>query len=76
MKQPARFWMVKGSGPAHIVHDSLTAAEAEAGRLAREYPGVSFYVMEAIACHRRVDVERIDLRGPGASVDDGLELPF
>lgn len=76
MIKPTRFWLVKGSGPANYQHDSLAEAEAEAARLARDNPGYTFYVMEAIACHRSVAIERIDLRGPGAPVDDDLELPF
>ena len=68
---PEQFWMVKGAGPASVMHDSQRGAEREAERLARENPGQRFFVLEAIAMHRRVDVERIALRG-----DPDAEIPF
>lgn len=70
--RPARFWMVKGAGPTSCCHDTLDSAEREAARLARAFPGARFFVLEAVACHRKVDVERIDLR----ATDDDQELPF
>lgn len=74
MTQPAKFWMVKGGGPASATHGSREAAEREADRLARLSPGTLFFVLEAVACHRRVDVERIAFdRKPGP---DDPEIPF
>lgn len=70
--QPKPFWMVKGAGPASAIHHSRGAAEAEAQRLARLHPGNEFFVMEAVAVHRKVDVERIVLRHDA----DYEELPF
>lgn len=72
MTQPRRFWMVQGDGPATYRHDNLHSAEKEAQRLARMNPGCTFYVMEAVAAHRRVDVERFSLRAD----DNGEEIPF
>lgn len=63
--------MVHGDGPSSVRQPSRAAAEVEAQRLARQNPGVEFFVLEAIAMHRRVDVERVDLR----EQNDG-ELPF
>lgn len=71
MTKPERFWMVKGAGPASACHGSRAGAEREAERLARQNPGTLFYVLEAVACHRRVDVERIALDGR-----DDPEIPF
>lgn len=74
MTQPAQFWMVAGDGPASARHPSREIAEREAERLARANPGTPFFVMEAVACHRRVDVERISLDGkPGPREP---EIPF
>lgn len=71
MSDPKMFWMVRGpDGPPRVMHMHPDAAEAEAERLARVNPGKTFYVLEAIAAHRRVDVERIDLR------DLSDEVPF
>ena len=56
MKQ---FWMVQGDGPARVRHSLRAVAEREAQRLARENPGTEFYVMEAVAGHRKIDVERV-----------------
>ncbi len=70
--QPRKFWMVSGDGPSRLRHPDRLSAEVEAQRLARANPGTPFFVMEAIAVHRKVDVERIDL-GDAPHVDD---VPF
>lgn len=57
------FWMVQGAGPATVRHSTRQLAEMEARRLARENPGHEFYVMEAVAGHRKINVERIEFRG-------------
>jgi hypothetical protein len=44
------FWMVYGEGqraPAYV-HQTAPSAVAEARRLAREHPGIRFYVLAAI----------------------------
>lgn len=69
-----QFWMVQGDGPSNFRHVSKVLAEAEAMRLARQNPGKEFYVMEAIVCHRKIDVERIELRESQSLGPDGL--PF
>lgn len=68
---PKPFWMVKGAGPASATHHSRAAAEAEAQRLARLHPRQEFFVMEAVAVHLKVDVERVVFRE-----DHEEELPF
>ena len=75
MTTPTKFWMVKGDGPAIVPHGSRAVAESEAERLARLHPGTPFFVLEAVACHRRVDVERISLDGKGDPRADP-EIPF
>ena len=60
-REPEAFWMVKGPGPASARHDTRSSAEREAERLARANPGQDFYVLQAIALIRKVDVERIAL---------------
>lgn len=70
MAEPQRFWMVQGDGPARYRHETRCGAEVEAKRLAATSPGTTFYVMEAVAAYRKVDVERFDLRG------DDEEIPF
>lgn len=61
-KQPEIFWMVSGNGPAVVRHSEREVAFREARRLAAENPGVEFFVVQAIACIRKVDVETIDMR--------------
>lgn len=61
-QDPEKFWMVQGQGPASYRHASQASAEYEAQRLARCHPGQMFFVMEAIAAHRKIEVERIALR--------------
>lgn len=70
MAEPLIFWMVHGDGPTSYRHDSRASAEAEAHRLARTNPGTAFFVMEAVAAYRKVDVERFSLR------PDDEEIPF
>lgn len=60
--EPRKFWMVSGDGPSRFRHGTQEEAEEEAQRLARSSPGTPFFVMEAIAVHRKTDVERRDLR--------------
>lgn len=69
---PTKFWMVKGDGPTSCIHRYQVDAEVEACRLAVANPGKLFFVLEAVACHRKVTVERIAL----PPVDDGDALPF
>lgn len=77
MTDPQPFWMVKGAGPASAIHGTRHEAEREAQRLARNHPGVAFYVMQTIACHRKVDVERISLIEAALDMDDDDEqIPF
>lgn len=64
-----QFWMVKGDGPAVAKHSCRADAEREADRLARLNPGVEFYVLEAVAGHRKLDVERV-------SFDPSDLIPF
>ena len=72
MSKIAKFWMVKGAGPTNAVHRSEASAQDEAQRLARLHPGTSFFVLEAVSLHRKVDVESIDLR----DMDEDDQTPF
>ena len=74
MSKINKFWMVKGEGPTNVRHFSREDAEREADRLACENPGFPFFVLEAVSRHRKVDVERIDLRGKADAEDD--QIPF
>ena len=61
-KDSKQFWMVAGMGPSQYRHSSRLDAEQEARRLSSQHPGHEFYVLEAIVCYRKVDVERTLLR--------------
>lgn len=60
------FWMVYGGGQGapRVMHATREIAEAEAKRLARNNPGVEFYVLESVSRAMKHDVEfvRIDRR--------------
>jgi hypothetical protein len=56
-----KFWMVKGNGPTNFKHRSKEAAMAEAERLANQYPGSEFYVLEAICIKKASNMETTDL---------------
>lgn len=53
------FWMVYGTGQGAPTfrHGTFEGAKAEAERLARQSPGIEFYVLRSIGRARRVDVE-------------------
>lgn len=72
---PRQFWMVSGDGPSRFRHETQLDAEREADRLARAHPGQAFFVLEAISVHRRVEVERRDLRAT-AEFHDEQGIPF
>lgn len=67
--------MVAGDGPTSVRHRARADAEKEASRLARAHPGTEFFVLEAVAMHRRVDVERISF---DSADEDGIpeDMPF
>lgn len=68
------FWMVYGlhQGAPTVMHYTREIAEAEAKRLARNNPGIQFFVLEAVSRAEKIDVQftRIDRR----YLDDGV--PF
>jgi hypothetical protein len=68
-----KFWMVYGEGqnPPRFKHDTYDAAQTEAERLARAYPGIAFYVLMPVAVSKRVDVETREL----VKLDD-IGIPF
>jgi len=76
----SKFWMVYGIGqrqPA-FQHDSKALAEHEAKRLARNNPGVTFVVLEAVSAMIKHDVEVIALRERSDNpANDGMpfEMP-
>lgn len=53
------FFMVYGMGQGAPTarHDSFSRAKAEAERLARNNPGIEFYVLATVGCARKTDVE-------------------
>lgn len=69
---PSVIWMVKGSGPSNVTHDSKRSAEMEAARLATANPGQTFYVMKAVTAYRKEAAERFSLDGH----DEYGETPF
>lgn len=73
---PHPFWMVKGEGPATAIHMSRRDAEIEADRLARKMPGMRFYVLQAVACHVKVEVQRIDMTDMAEAMDADATIPF
>jgi hypothetical protein len=69
---PSKFWMVKGSGPTNVIHDTREAAEREAGRLAAAGGGQWFYVLEVVSAYRSTNTTRFAF--DGRDPDGGL--PF
>ena len=72
--EPVKFWMIVGIGqnPPRARHETEHAAFAEANRLARNNPGIEFYVLESMARAVKDEV-RFDRMKP-AEADDGI--PF
>ena len=68
-----RFWMVYGEtqGPPTVMHASRHLAKTEAARLARQNPGIAFYVLEAVE-----GVEKQDLRRVVFDADPQPPRPF
>lgn len=61
---PTKFWLVwspQGVAPPRHRHATLAAATNEAKRLAAMRPGCEFFVVEAVGCARKVDVEWADI---------------
>lgn len=71
---PEPFWMVYGErqGPPAVQHASREIADAEAKRLARNNPGIRFFVMESVAVAEKHDVSFTAFTR--RSIDD--EIPF
>lgn len=65
-----RFYMVSGVGPSRVRHDSLDSAEREAVRLARENPGIEFFVMASIRAFVKDDVRQVEI------LDRDADIPF
>lgn len=56
--EPAdKFFMVLGMGVPTYRHATIGSASREAERLAREYPGQEFIVLEALAIVKKSDVQ-------------------
>lgn len=58
MKQSEPFWMIYGLGmnaPA-VRHDQFESAKRECERLARNNPGIRFYILATVASAERNDV--------------------
>ena len=57
-EKPKHFWMVYGldQGAPAVRHEAEHIATAEAKRLARNNPGIEFYVLESVARALKADV--------------------
>lgn len=77
-KAKETFWMVYGMGQhaPTMRHKTHASAKAEAMRLARSCPGITFYILETVGYVQKVDVEYEPLGGHiyADEPDDGL--PF
>lgn len=81
-KISGKFWMVYGidCGAPTARHGSKEIAETEAKRLARNNPGTTFVVLEAVTAIIKRDLDVITLRERGSSdasaalADD--DIPF
>lgn len=67
------FWMIYGDrqGAPTMRHLSFDAAKAEASRLARQHPGIRFFILEAVGAVEKIDIRFMNFRDP---YDDGI--PF
>lgn len=75
---PETFWMVYGldQGAPTARHSSRSRAEDEARRLARNCPGIKFFVLETVACAEKIDVVFIRHKRLSANGIDDSDLPF
>jgi len=69
-----QFWMVYGLGCGEPtkMHSHFDIAKGEASRLARNNPGTTFVVLEAVAACMKRDVDFVTLKN--RREDDGI--PF
>lgn len=67
-----QFWMVLGTGAPTHRHPSRAVASVEAERLAKSFPDVKFYVLEAVAVVVKQDVQWTSLDGRNGNGD----VPF
>jgi len=75
--KPKQFWMVYGIGKfaPNVMHHTRESAAVEAKRLAREAPGVTFVVLEAIGAVTKREFDTVTFRAaPNDDADDGI--PF
>ena len=61
VRRERAFWLVKGLGSATFEHPSVSSAQTEAERLARNSPGETFTVLGPL-CSYRKDMLVTDLR--------------
>lgn len=75
MGNVTKFWMVQGigQGPAKHRHATRKQAAAEARRLARATPGVTYVVLESIEAVTLREFDTIDFR---ATVNTPDDYPF
>jgi len=75
---PRAFWIVKSDhGPANYEHTCVEYAEAEAKRLAKQYPGVTFTVLGPVSSYCVSEFQRHDLMPfLEAGEDYKSDIPF
>jgi hypothetical protein len=74
---PTEFWMVYGlgQGAPTVQHSTFYFAKGEAHRLARNHPGIKFFVLRAVGVAERNDVTYRGLgKYPDPYADD--DRPF
>lgn len=77
MSEFKRFWLIwspQGVTPPSRRHDTPDSAQKEAERLAREAPGKEFYVLAAVGCAKKIDVEWSKASDEAFEEPDGI--PF
>lgn len=75
---PKPFWMIVGIGQGcpSRKHDTADKAHAEAKRLARNNPGVTFIILEAVAAITKREFDVVTFRAPPRVVNADDEIPF
>lgn len=75
---PEPFWMIAGIGQGvpSQKHDTADKARAEAKRLARNNPGVTFVILESVAAITKREFDVVTFRAPPRVVNADDDIPF